>query len=250
MDFRAPSFARPRNDGDPNGRPHQPLPRGLRALDARPGGLLGRGARRRSTGTSRRDKSSTRTPGSTAAGSPAPTATPATTRSTATWSAGAATQPAIIYNSPVTSTKRVITYAEMLAEVKAYARRDAARISASPRATASSSTCRWCRRRSSPCSPARASARSTAWCSAASRRRNSQPASTTAKPKLILSASCGIEVRASCRTSRCSMPRSILPSTRPTACLILQRPQAKAAMIAGPRPRLGGVAREGDAPRT
>ena len=67
------------------------------------------------------------------------------------------------------------------------------RTSASPRATASSSTCRWCRRRCSRCMPARASARSIRWCSAASRRRSSRPASTTAKPKLILSASCGIE---------------------------------------------------------
>ena len=37
-------------------------------------------------------------------------------------------------------------------------------------AIASSSTCRWCPRPSSPCTPARASAPSTRWCSAASRR--------------------------------------------------------------------------------
>ena len=65
--------------------------------------------------------------------------------------------------------------------------------SASRRATASSSTCRWCRRRWSACWPARGSARSIRWCSAASRRRSSPPGSTTAKPKVILSASCGIE---------------------------------------------------------
>ena len=62
--------------------------------------------RLRSTGTSRRSKSSTRTPASTAAGSRARSATPATTRSTAMWSAAAADQAAIIYDSPVTNTKR------------------------------------------------------------------------------------------------------------------------------------------------
>ena len=65
--------------------------------------------------------------------------------------------------------------------------------SASKKATASSSTCRWCRRRCSPCLPARASAQSIPWCSAALPPRNWPPASTTAKPKVILSASCGIE---------------------------------------------------------
>ena len=58
-------------------------------------------------------------------------------------------------------------------------RRDAARRSAWARATACSSTCRWCRRRCSRCSPARASARSTRSCSAASRRTASPRASTT-----------------------------------------------------------------------
>ena len=43
------------------------------------------------------------------------------------------------------------------------------------------------------CSPARASARCIRWCSAGSRPRSSPPASTTPRPKVILSASCGIE---------------------------------------------------------
>ena len=100
-----------------DGRPHEPLPRSLRALDARPGRLLGRGRagdrlvragdqnlrqRRRRL----RPLVHRRRP-----------ATPATTRSTATWSAAARSRPAIIYDSPVTQTKRVITYAELLHEV-------------------------------------------------------------------------------------------------------------------------------------
>ena len=61
------------------------------------------------------------------------------------------------------------------------------------RATASSSTCRWCPRPSSPCSPARASVRSTRSSSAASPHPSSRPASTTPSPKLVIAASCGLE---------------------------------------------------------
>ena len=50
--------------------------------------------------------SSTPTPASTAAGSSAPNATPATTPSTATSRSGRGEQAAIIYDSPVTGTKR------------------------------------------------------------------------------------------------------------------------------------------------
>ena len=48
-----------------------------------------------------------------AAGFPMASATPATTRSTATSKPAAATQAAIIYDSPVTSTKQTITYAAL-----------------------------------------------------------------------------------------------------------------------------------------
>ena len=44
-------------------------------------------------------------------------ATPATTRSTATSAAGAPTQSALIYDSPVTGTMRAFTYAELRDEV-------------------------------------------------------------------------------------------------------------------------------------
>ena len=93
--------------------------------------------------------------------------------------AGRANQTAIIYDSPVTNTKRTY-HLQRAAGGDRDARRGAWKISASARATGSSSTCRWCPRRCSPCSPARASARFIRSCSAASRPRNSPPASTTA----------------------------------------------------------------------
>ncbi len=55
--------------------------------------------------------------------------------------------------------------------------------SGSRRATGSSSTCRWCPRPSSRCSPARGSAPSTPSSSAGSRRRSSRHASTTPRPR-------------------------------------------------------------------
>ena len=91
--------------------------------------------------------------------------------------AGRNDQAALIYDSPVTNTKQTFTYGRMLSEVQLLGAICAT--SASRRATSSSSTCRWCRKRCSPCSPARASAPCIRWCSAASRRKSSPPASTT-----------------------------------------------------------------------
>ena len=65
------------------------------------------------------------------------------------------------------------------AEGGADARRRDGRISASPRATASSSICRWCRKRCLRCWPARGSARCIRWCSAGLPRKSSRPASRT-----------------------------------------------------------------------
>ena len=67
------------------------------------------------------------------------------------------------------------------------------RTSASARATASSSICRWWRRRRSPCWPARASAPCIRWCSAASPRTSLPPASTMPGRSWSISASCGLE---------------------------------------------------------
>jgi propionyl-CoA synthetase len=61
---------------------------------------------------------------------------------------------AIIYDSPVTGVTQAITYRELQDEVALLA--GALRRQESRRATASSSTCPACCRRSSPCSPARA----------------------------------------------------------------------------------------------
>ena len=52
--------------------------------------------------------------------------------------------------------------------------------------------------------------------------------------------------RGSSPTSRCSTRRSRLAAHKPEACLIFQRPQAEAAMTAGPRPRLGRGGRRGE----
>jgi len=54
-----------------------------------------------------------------------------------------------------------------------------------------------------------------------------------AKPKVVLSASCGIEPGRVVKYKRCSTRRSRWRNTSPDARLILQRPQAEAAMVAG-----------------
>ena len=177
-------------------------------------------------------------PASTAAGSSARSATRPRTASTGTSSAAAAEQKALIYDSPVTN-----THAQP--HLRRAARRggDAGRRAAGPgrqaRATASSSTCRWCPRRSSPCWPAPASAPSIRWCSAASPRRSWPPASTMPSRWR------------SCRPRAASSPAASshykplldaaieLSKHKPPTVLMLQRPMAEATMIAGPRPRLG-----------
>ena len=134
--------------GTRHGRPHcEPLPRGLRPLAARPGRASGprrpqaidwyeagnkrvRRRRRRLRPLVRRRRS----------------ATPASMRSTAMSTRGRGEQAAIIYDCPVTGTKRTITY-RRAAGPRCRRSPPCCAISASARATASSSTCRWCRRR-------------------------------------------------------------------------------------------------------
>ena len=72
-------------------------------------------------------------------------------------------------------------------------RRRAARPRRRARATASSSTCRWCPRPSSRCWPARGSARCTRWCSAGSPPHELAARIDDARPAVVVSASCGIE---------------------------------------------------------
>ena len=91
--------------------------------------------------------------------------------------AGHGDRKAIIYDSPSTGAKSSITYAELRDRVASLA--GALRPRESPRATGSSSTCRWCPRRWKRCLPAPGSARSIRWSSAVSRPTNLPCASTT-----------------------------------------------------------------------
>ena len=101
-----------------HGRTDQPLSRRLRALAARSAGLLGRGRQGRSTGSSSRKRSSTRTPASTAAGSPAASVNTCYNALDRHVLAGRNDQAALIYDSPVTNTKQTFTYGRLLSEVQ------------------------------------------------------------------------------------------------------------------------------------
>ena len=106
-------------------------------------------------------------------------------------------------------------------------------------ATAWSSTCRWCPRRSSRCWRARGSAPCTRSCSAGSRRRSWPPASTTPGPRW----SC--RRRAASRASRVVAYKPLLDQALELAahqvdsCVILQREQAARRPGRPARRRLG-----------
>ena len=70
-----------------------------------------------------------------------------------------------------------------------------------------------------------------------------------AKPKLILSASCGIEPGRIVAYKPLLDEAISLAQHKPDACLILQRPQARSDADRRPRPRLGGDARSCADPR-
>ena len=112
------------------------------------------------------------------------------------------------------------------------------RTSASPRATASSSTCRWCRRR---WSRMLACARIGAVHSVVFGGFAPKELATRiddAKPKVILSASCGIEAARVIPYKPLLDEAIDLAKHKPDACLILQRPQLHVRADARPRPRL------------
>ena len=124
----------------------QPLSRGLCALAARPAGLLGRGR-----GRDRLDRAGEEGVRSDAgvygrwfAGGGLQHLLERGRPPRACAAAASRRRSSTIRPSPGPSS--TITYAELLAEAQMLAG-DAAATSASPRATASSSTCRWCRRR-------------------------------------------------------------------------------------------------------
>ena len=89
---------------------------------------------------------------------------------------GRADQIALIHDSAITGSQKKFTYGELKIEVEALAA--VLRITASARVIASSSTCRWCRKRHSPCWPVRASARCIPWYLVGSPPGNWPPAST------------------------------------------------------------------------
>ena len=107
------------------------------------------------------------------------------------------------------------------------------KISASARATASSSTCRWCRRRwSAMLACARIGAiHSVVFGGFAPKELATRI--DDAKPKVILSASCGIEVARVVAYKPLLDEAIDLATHKPEACLILQRPQLQARLSPG-----------------
>jgi propionyl-CoA synthetase len=144
---------------------------------------------------------------------------------------GRADQAAIIYDSPVTDTKRTFTYAEMLAEVRTLAAvlrdfgvtkgdRVILYMPMVPEAIFAMLAC------------ARIGAiHGVVFGGFAPKELATRI--DDAKPKLILSASCGIEVTRVVPYKPLLDAAIDLAQAKPEGCLILQRPQAQAAM--GPR---------------
>src|SRR5437870_2743719 len=144
---------------------------------------------------------------------------------------GRGAHPAIIYDSPVTGTKRTLTYAELLAEVGALAailkdfgvgRGDRVIIYMPmvPEAVIAMLAC------------ARIGAiHSVVFGGFAANELATRI--DDAQPKLILSASCGLEPGRIVTYKNLLDEAIHLSGHKPDACLILQRPQAPASLIAG-----------------
>ncbi len=144
---------------------------------------------------------------------------------------GRGDQPALIYNSPVTNTKRTFTYAELLAEVETLAAvlkdfgvgkgdRVILYMPMTPEALFAMLAC------------ARIGAiHSVVFGGFAAKELATRL--EDCKPKLILSASCGIEVTRVIPYKPLLDAAIDLSSAKPEACLILQRPQLEAPMISG-----------------
>ena len=144
---------------------------------------------------------------------------------------GRGDQPALIYDSPVTNTKRTFTYAELLAEVKTLAAvlkdfgvgkgdRVILYMPMTPEALFAMLAC------------ARIGAiHSVVFGGFAAKELATRL--EDCKPKLILSASCGIEVTRVIPYKPLLDAAIDLSSAKPEACLILQRPQLEAPMMSG-----------------
>src|SRR6202043_1483897 len=144
---------------------------------------------------------------------------------------GRGAQSAIIYDSPVTGTKRAISYAELLAEVKTLGailrdfgvgKGDRAILYRPmvPEAAIAMLAC------------ARIGAiHSVVFGGFAANELATRL--NDAKPKLILSASCGIEPGRIVHYKPLLDEAIALASAKPEACIILQRPQAPADLVSG-----------------
>ena len=140
-------------------------------------------------------------------------------------------QAAIVYDSPVTHTRRTLTYAELLAEVKALGAvledfgvakgdRVILYMPMIPEAAIAMLAC------------ARIGAvHSVVFGGFAAKELATRI--DDAKPKLILSASCGIEPGRVVKYKPLLDEAIRLANAKPEACIILQRPQAEAEMIEG-----------------
>jgi propionyl-CoA synthetase len=144
---------------------------------------------------------------------------------------GRGAQPAIIYDSPLVGTKRIITYDLLLTEVQVLAAllrdfgvekgdRVVLYMPMVPEAVIGMLAC------------ARIGAvHSVVFGGFAARELATRI--DDAKPKVILSASCGLEPGRVVKYKPLLDEAIALAAHKPTACLILQRPQAEAEMIAG-----------------
>src|SRR6266481_4607430 len=142
---------------------------------------------------------------------------------------GRGAQSAIIYDSPVTGAKRAISYAELLAEVKTLAAmlrdfgvrkgdRVVVYMPMVPEAAIAMLAC------------ARIGAiHSVVFGGFAANELATRL--DDAKPKVILSASCGIEPGRTVKYKPLLDEAIALASSKPQACLILQRPQAEADLV-------------------
>jgi propionyl-CoA synthetase len=145
--------------------------------------------------------------------------------------AGRGPQPAIIYDSPLAGIKRTFSYAELLDEVSTFAAvlqdlgaghgdRVIIYMPAVPEAAIAMLAC------------ARIGAiHSAVFGGLAAKELASRI--DNAKPRLVLSASCGIEPGCIVNYKNLLDEAISLSKAKPQACIILQRPHAEAAMIAG-----------------
>ena len=154
--------------------------------------------------------------------------------------AGRGEQPALIYDSPVTGTKQRFTYRELRDQVArfagALARRGVGQ--GRPRHHLHADGAR-----GGHCDAGlRAAWRRPFGRVRRLRRARTRDPHRRCQPKLIVSASCGIEPAGSSPTSRCSTRRSTLASHKPRHSSSCSARMA-AELVAGPRPRLAGGGR-------